>query len=100
MFLSFCFSSSKHNILLLKQTCVEFISIKIGKTQNSSVQKSYSTSRKGTGGRKKKEKNRNKTTTLEYFDNLKKKQLGGKNWCYRKFYITENLISQNYCVLF
>ena len=29
MFLFFCFSSSKHNIiLLLKQTCVEFISVK------------------------------------------------------------------------
>ena len=37
-----------------------------------------------------------------YFDNLKKTQQyqGGKNWCYRKFYVTENLKSQNYCVLF
>ena len=40
----------------------------------SSVRKSYSTSRKGIGGRKEKEKiSKIKTTTLTYFDNLKKK---------------------------
>ena len=69
----------------------------------STVRKSYSTSRKGIGGHKKKEKNsKRETKTLTYFDNLKKKQQDpdGKNWCYRKFYVTENLKSQNYCVLF
>ena len=39
----------------------------------SSVRKSYSTSRKGIGGRKKKEKiSKSETKTLMYFDNLKK----------------------------
>ena len=54
-------------------------------------------------GREKKGKlSKKETTTLTYFDNLKKKQQdqGGKNWCYRKFYVTDNLKSQNYCVLF
>ena len=87
MFLSFCFSLSKHNIivLLLKYTCVEFISIKllwknqIRKVEKykkyTSVQKSYSTSCKGIGGHKKTEKiSKGKTTTLMYFDNFKKKQ--------------------------
>ena len=32
------------------------------------------------------------------FDNLKKKQQNqaGKNWCYTKFYVTDNLKYQNY----
>ena len=54
----------------------------------SSVQKSYLTSRKGIGDRKKKEKNsKSESTSLTYFDNLKKKQQdqGSKNWCYRRF---------------
>ena len=39
----------------------------------SSVRKSYSTSRKGIGGHKKKEKiSKSETKTLMYFDNLKK----------------------------
>ena len=48
-----------------------------------SVRKSYSTSRKGIGGRKEKEKiSKSKTTTLTRFDNLKKRQQDqdGKNW--------------------
>ena len=60
----------------------------------SSVQKSYLTSRKGIGDRKKKEKNsKSESTSLTYFDNLKKKQQdqGSKNWCYRRFYVTDNL---------
>ena len=60
--------------------------LKIGKTHNyPSVLKSYSSSCKGIGGHKKKEKIiKSKTTTLAYFDNLKKNQQnqGGKNWCY------------------
>ena len=49
---------------------------KIEKTQNyPSVPKSYSTSHKGIGGCKKKDKtSKSKTTTSTYFDNLKKKQ--------------------------
>ena len=85
MFSSSCFSLSKHNIivLILKCTCVEFIpssyhgKIKPKKRKNkkyTNVRKSYSTSRKGIGGRKKTEKiSKAKTTTLTYFDNLKKK---------------------------
>ena len=93
MFLSFCFSLSKHNIVLyLKYTCVEFIFIKPPwkiKSESrkhkkyTSAQKSYSTSCKDIGGCKKTEKiSKSKTTTLTYFDNLKKKQQdqGGKNW--------------------
>ena len=54
----FYFSSSKHNILLLKYTSVEFISIKLKwenqtKKQKNSVRKSYSTGHKGIGGHKK-----------------------------------------------
>ena len=52
------------------------------KTHNyPSVRKSYSTSRTGIGGRKKKEViSKSKTTALTYFDKLKKKQQdqGGK----------------------
>ena len=51
----------------------------------SRVRKSYSTIRKGIGGPKKKEKiSKSETTTLTYFDNLKKKQQdqGSKNWCF------------------
>ena len=65
MFLTFCFSSSKHNIiLLLKYTCVEFISIKLPwknqikkfeKHNHLSVRKIYLTSRKGIGDSKKKQ---------------------------------------------
>ena len=49
---------------------------KIEKTHNyPSVPKSYSTSHKGNGGCKKKDKvSKSKTTTLMHFDNLKKKQ--------------------------
>ena len=67
------------------------------------MRKSYSTSRKSIGGRKKKEKNsKSETATLTYFDNLKKKQQdqGGRNWCYGNFYVTDNLKSQNYGILF
>ena len=48
---------------------------KIGKTLNHPiVRKSYATSHQGFGVHKKKEKNsKSKTTTLTYFDNLKKK---------------------------
>ena len=76
-----CFKNRKKG--LLKYTCVEFISIRlpwenqIKKRKNyyPSVQKRYSTSRKGTGGHKEKEQNsKTKTTKLMYFDNLKKKQ--------------------------
>ena len=53
---------------------------KIGQTQRVRCyfRKSYSTSRKGIGGRKKKK-------ILTYFVNLKKKQQdqGGKNWYYK-----------------
>ena len=66
IFLSFCVSSSKHNIiLLLKYTCVEFISIKrlwenqikkLEKHKYHSFRKKISTSHKGIGGRKKKSK--------------------------------------------
>ena len=58
---------------------------KIGKTCNyPSFRNSYSSSCKGIGGHKKKEKNhKSKTTTLAFLYNLKKKQQfqGGKNWC-------------------
>ena len=39
---------------------------------------------------------------MKYFDKKKKMQQdqGSKNWCYRKFYVTDNLKSQNYCILF
>ena len=110
MFSSSCFSLSKHNIivLILKCTCVEFIpssyhgKIKPKKRKNkkyTNVRKSYSTSRKGIGGRKKTEKiSKAKTTTLTYFDNLKKKKQqdqGGKNWYYAESLVTKNLKSQN-----
>ena len=56
------------------------------KTHNyPNFRKSYSTSCKGIGGHKKKEKNsQTKTTTLTFLYNLKKKQQyhGCKNWCY------------------
>ena len=85
VFLSFCFSSSKDNTILLpKYLCVEFSSIKLSwdnKSENRknkkypSVQKSYSTSRQGIGGQKKKENiSESETTTLKYFYNLKKNQ--------------------------
>ena len=64
----------------------------------TSVRKSYSTSCKGIGGCKKTEKiSKSKTTTLTYFDNLKKKQQdqGGKNWYYTQSFATEILKSQN-----
>ena len=63
---------------------------KVGKTKNC-VRKSYSTSRKGIGGRKEKEKiSKSKTTTLMHFDNLKKRQQDqdGKNWCYTKSFMS------------
>ena len=57
---------------------------KIGKIHNyPSFRKSYSTSCKGIGGHKKKEKiSKSKTTRLTFLYNLKKKQQyqGGKNW--------------------
>ena len=65
---------------------------KIGKTHNyPSVQQCYSTSHKGIGGHKKQEKiSKSKTTTLAYFDNLKKKQQdqGSKNWCYTESFMS------------
>ena len=93
MFLSFCFSSWKQHystseihtcwVYLHKPTIGES-NQKIGKTQKYlSVWKSFSTSCKSIGGRKKKEKiSESKTTTLTYFDNLKKKQQdqGSKSW--------------------
>ena len=95
VFLSFCFSSSKHNIVqLLKYTRVEFISIKLPWEDQIKLgkHKIILVFRKVTqlvvsdlGDRKKKEKNsKSKTTALAYFNNLKKKQQdqGGKNWCY------------------
>ena len=67
-------------MLLLKYICLEFIYIKLpwdNKSKSrknkkySSVRKSYSTSRKGIGGRKEKEKiSKSKTTTLTYFDKV------------------------------
>ena len=78
--------SAKHNItLLLKHRCIEFIPIslptmsksnqKIGKTRNyPCAQKSYSTSRTGIGGHKKKEVIINGKTATSYFDKWKKKQ--------------------------
>ena len=51
--------------------------------------------------RKKEKISESEMTTLTYFDNLKKKQdQGRKNWCYRRFYVTDNLQFQNYCILF
>ena len=40
---------------------------------------------------------KSKTTTLTYFDNLKKKQQdqGDKNWHFTQRFATENLKSQN-----
>ena len=58
---------------------------KTGKTHNHpSVRKSYSAGRKSISGRQKKEVSKSKTTSLTYFNNLKKKQQdqGGKTWCY------------------
>ena len=78
--------SAKHNItLLLKHRCIEFKPIslptmsksnqKIGKTRNyPCARKSYSTSRTGTGGHKKKEVIINGKTATSYFDKWKKKQ--------------------------
>ena len=99
MFLSFCFSSSKHNvILLLKYTCVEFISIKQPRKNHIKHGKNNYPSRKGVGGPKEKRKKlKSKTPTLRYFDNLKKKQRdqGGKNWCYTQSFksLTSNIIT-------
>ena len=65
---------------------------KIGNTKNSRVRKSYSTSRKGIGARRKKEKiSKSETTTLTYFDNSKDKHQdqGGKNWCFMSLTISK-----------
>ena len=73
------------------------------KNRKNRAQKSYSTGHKGIGGHKKKLKiSENKTTTLRCFNNLKKRQQdqGGKNWCYTERFVTDNLKSQNYCILF
>ena len=73
------------------------------KNRKNSVRKSYSTGYKDIGGHKKKEKiSKSKNPTLRCFDNLKKRQQdqGGKNWCYTKRFVTDNLKSQNYCILF
>ena len=100
VFLSFCFSSSKHNIIiLLKYTCVEFISIKrpwknqIKNRKNTIIQ----VARALVAVRKKEKISESKTTTVTYFDNLKKKQQdqGGKNWYYTENFVTHNLKSQN-----
>ena len=92
VFLSFCFSASKHNIiLLLKYTSIELISIKLPKTQLSLCSTNYSTSCKVIGDCKKKEKiSKSKTTTLTYLENWKNKQKyhGGEN-----LYYTESFIS-------
>ena len=64
---------------------------KIAKYNYSSFKKSYSTSRKHIGDLKKKRKiSTRKTTTLAYFNNLKKKQQdqGGKNLCYTESFIS------------
>ena len=52
--------------------------------------------------RKKKKNSKSKTATLRCFDNLKKRQQdqGSKNWCYTIRFVTDNLKSQNYCILF
>ena len=69
----------------------------------SSVRKSYSTSRKGIGGRKEKEKiSKSKTTTLTHFDNLKKRQQDqdGKNWSYTGSFMSltiSNLRTTAFC---
>ena len=58
---------------------------KLEKHKYPGFRKSFSTSRKGIGGRKKKEKiSKSKTTTLVFFVNLKNKQQyrGGENWCF------------------
>ena len=64
----------------------------IEKTHNyPSVPKRYATSPNGIGGRKKEGKiSKSKTTTLTYFNSLKKKQQdqGGKSLC-----CTENFVS-------
>ena len=82
----------------MHQSTIKKSNQKIEKHNYPSVRKSYSTSRKGIAGCKKTEKISNsKTTTLTYFDNLKKKQQdqGGKNWYYTQSFATENLKSQN-----
>ena len=64
---------------------------KIAKYNYSSFKKGYSTSRKHIGDLKKKRKiSTRKTTTLAYFNNLKKKQQdqGGKNMCYTESFIS------------
>ena len=101
--------SSKHNILLLKHWCAEFISIKLptmgksnqktGKTHNyPCVQISYLTSHKGFGVRKKRVISYSKTTILMYFYKLKKKQQdqGGK---YFYISIRSKLWSNNYSTI-
>ena len=51
---------------------------------------------------KHKKNSKSKTTTLRCFDNLKKRQQDqdGKNWCYTERFVTDNIKSQNYCILF
>ena len=87
-------------ILLLKYTCVEFTSIKgLWKSQI----KNFTTNCKGIGGSKKKQKiSKSKTTTLEFFDNLKNRQQyqGSENWCYTESFMLltiSNLRTTAFC---
>ena len=107
MFLSFCFSLLKHNIiLLLKYTWIGFISIKLpweNKSKNGKNTKNIPVFEKATqlvartfGGRKKKEKiSKSETVTFTYFDNLKKKQQdqGSTNWCYTESFMSLTISS-------
>ena len=72
---------------------------KVGKTKNTLVFEKVTqlVVRALVAVRKQKKNSKSKTTTLTYFDNLKKKQQdqGGKNWFYTQGFATENLKSQN-----
>ena len=76
---------------------------KLEKHNYPSVRKSYSTSRKGIGDCKKKDKSsKSIITTLTYFENLKKKQQdqGGKNGCYTESFMPvtiSNLRTTAFC---
>ena len=55
-----------------------------------SVRKTYSTSHKGDGCKKKEKISESKTKKLAYFNNLKKKQQnqGHKKWCYAESFMS------------
>ena len=65
------------------------------------MQKNILVFKKVTQEKKRENISKSETTTLTYFDNLKKTQQdqGSKDSCYRKFYVTDKLKSHNYCVL-